>query len=63
LSDFSDRVEVENRAEDESAFIALESLSPWAIGHPSGWLDALDQLLVDNLGTFVHLLCIDIIFC
>ena len=63
LSDFSDRVEVENRAEDESAFIALESLSPWAIGHESGWLDALDQLLVDNLGTCVLPFGIDIIFC
>lgn len=49
LSDFSDRVEVENRADDESAFIALESLSSWAIGTDTGWLNMLDSIVVDNL--------------
>jgi len=49
LSDFSDRVEIENRADDESAFVALESLSRWAIGTGKGWLDLLDPVVVDNL--------------
>lgn len=49
LSDFSDRVEIENRANDEAAFVALESLSSWAIGTDKGWLHLLDTVVVDNL--------------
>ena len=49
LSDFSDRVEIENRSNDESAFVALESLSTWAIGTDTGWLNLLDPVVVDNL--------------
>ena len=63
LSDFSDRVEVENRAEDDSAFIALESLSSWAIGHAPGWLDVLDQPLVDNLGMLIYPCYVFLFFC
>jgi len=49
LSDFSDQVEIENRANDESAFVALESLAHWAIGTDKGWLNLLDPVVVDNL--------------
>ena len=49
LSDFSDRVEVENRADDDSAFVALESLSTWAIASKDGWLDRLDQIVINSL--------------
>ena len=51
IIDISDRVEVEDRAEDDTIFIALEALSGVAIGGDGEWVGKLDDSLVENLGT------------
>ena len=50
IIDISDRVEVEDRAEDDTVFIALEALSGVAIGGDGEWIGRLDDNLVENLG-------------
>lgn len=49
LTDFSDRIEVLNRAKHTSQYHELESLGPWAIGDDGEWWTRLDPLLVENL--------------
>ena len=49
LTDFSDRIEVLNRAKHTSQHHELESLGPWAIGDDGEWWSRLDPLLVENL--------------
>jgi serine/threonine-protein kinase/endoribonuclease IRE1 len=42
LTDFSDRIEVLNRAKHASQYHELESLGPWAIGEDGEWWSRLD---------------------
>ncbi len=49
LTDFSDRIEVLNRAKHASQYHELESLGPWAIGEDGEWWSRLDPLLAENL--------------
>ena len=50
LVDVSDRVEIEDRATDDSVFFSLEAQTRYGLGGDGEWLDKLDESLVDNLG-------------
>lgn len=52
LIDVSDRVEGEDRAEDDTLYAALEALSTEVVGSQGSWASALDSGLLTNLGKY-----------